>query len=90
MVAAIIVGTITGVAFLIYLLYALIKKAVVSGTMEALETYHKIHDDSYEESMIDIGASIQAARKKQLEIDKRKAKQSKKDTRRLKKSNKEI
>ena len=48
MVAAVIIGTITIVWFLIYLLYGLMKKAVISGTMEALETYYKIHNEKYD------------------------------------------
>lgn len=74
MVASIIVGTITVIFFLIYLLYSLIKKAVISGTMEALETYNKMHDASYEKNMIEIGAEVEKARKKQLELERKKAK----------------
>nr|WP_302598249.1 hypothetical protein [uncultured Cellulosilyticum sp.] len=84
MVAAVIIGTITIVWFLIYLLYGLMKKAVISGTMEALETYYKIHNETYEKNMIELGADIQAARKKQLEVDKRKEKREKKEAKKHK------
>ena len=79
MLAAIIVGTITIGVFLVFVLYKFIKKAVVSGTQEALEIYFKKQDVNYEPNMIEIGEALHQARKKQIALEKVRAKKAEKE-----------
>ena len=70
MVASAIVGTIVGVWFVLYLIYSFIRKAVVSGTLEALETYDKTHTEQ-PITMLEIGEEVLKTQK-MLELKRKK------------------
>lgn len=62
MVASAVVGSIVGIWLVLYLIYSFIRKAALSGTLEALEIYNNAHTEKAP-TMIEVGEEVLKAKK---------------------------